>query len=142
MRNFFSVIIIFGILLVMGGYVYVQKQDVAQREEISKNLSSVRRNFASRARDAINQGDGEAYLRNIKAAIKSYEEELERTVYKTAPEARDVDGYVKKVEEEFENCLVTLQPCGWRRIQSRSVQSAGPFWKANGQGSKVKGHES
>ena len=86
----------------MGGYVYVQKQDVAQREEISKNLSSVRRNFASRARDAINQGDGEAYLRNIKAAIKSYEEELERTVYKTAPEARDVDGYVKKVEEEFE----------------------------------------
>ena len=102
MRNFFSVIIIFVILIVMGGYVYVQKQDAAQREEISKNLSSVRRNFASRARDALNQEDGESYLRNIKAALESYEGELDRTVYASAPEAKDIEGYVKKVEEEFE----------------------------------------
>nr|ADI21468.1 hypothetical protein [uncultured myxobacterium HF0070_11L13] len=102
MKNFFSVIIIFVILLVMGGYVYVQKQDVAQREEISKNLSKVRRNFASRARDAINQEDGAEYLRNIKAALKSYDEELDRTVYAKNPEARDIESYTKLVEEEFE----------------------------------------
>jgi len=102
MRNFFSIIVIFGILLVMGGYVYIQKQDTELREQISRDLSSVRRNFASRARDAANQEDGAAYLRNIKAALKSYEEELDRTVYAKSPESRNLEAYVEKVEEEFE----------------------------------------
>ena len=32
----------------------------------------------------------------------------------------------EEFEEDFEIRLDTLRPFGWRRIQSRSVQSAGP----------------
>ena len=102
MRNFFSIIVIFGVLLVGGGFVYLRHQGEQTRQKIAEDLSSVRRSFAHRARTAANEDDNEVYLRSIKAALSAYDDELKRTVYDKHPDARDLDAYKAKVEERFE----------------------------------------
>jgi hypothetical protein len=139
MRNFFSIIVIFAVLLVGGGYVYMQKQEEERRVKRIENLSSVRRAFASKARDAANQEDDEAYVRQIKAALTSLEDDLKRTVYKDEPEARDARAYEKKVDEKFKegeldearrksmlegyeivkDAYATLQSGNWRPILTK-----------------------
>ena len=102
MKNFFSIIVIFAILLVGGGFVYMRQQAEEQRVATLEQMSEVRRSFAHKARAAINNDDDEAYLREIKAAISSYKDELNRTVYRENPKAKDLERYVKTVEEKFE----------------------------------------
>lgn len=101
MRNFFSIIVIFAVLLIGGGYVYMQKRDEERRVKLAENLQSVRRTFAHKARVAANNDDDETYAREIKAALTSYEEELSRTVYNEEWAKRDPEAYKTKVEGQF-----------------------------------------
>ncbi len=102
MKNFFSIIVIFAILLVGGGFVYMKQQAEERRVRTIEQMSEVRRSFAHKARAAVNNDDDEAYLREIKAAISSYKDELDRTVYRENPDAKDIERYTKLLEEKFE----------------------------------------
>ena len=101
MKNFFSIIIIFAVLLVGGGVLYLKKQAEEQRVQLAEDLASVRRSFAHKARSAANEED-DRYVSAMKGALKSYEEDLKRTVYDEQPEARDPEKYKKMVDEKFE----------------------------------------
>lgn len=101
MQRFFSIIIIFGILLVGGGYLFMKKSDQEARVKISDDLASARRSFADKARSAVNEEDEKDYLRAIQASIKGYDEEVKKRVYGKKPEWRDPAAYEKDVEERF-----------------------------------------
>jgi hypothetical protein len=102
MKNFFSVIVIFAVLLVGGGYVYVKQSDESTRQKITEDLSNARRGFAAKARAAASQEDTDAYLRATRASLEAYKEELSKKVYKGHDDRRDPAAYKKHVEEKFE----------------------------------------
>ncbi len=101
MSRFFSIIIIFGILLVGGGWLWMRKADDEARMKIEETLASARRTFSDKARAAVREEDEQDYLRGIKAALADYESELKKNVYKDKPDWRDADAYVKQVETRF-----------------------------------------
>lgn len=102
MRNFFSIIIIFAILLVGGGWVYMRQQEERTRAKIAEDLASARRTFAHKARSASSEADDEAYARSIKAALKTYDEELSRKVFRDHKELRDPAKFKATVEKKLE----------------------------------------
>lgn len=101
MQRFFSVIIIFGILLVGGGFLWVRKSDEASRVKRQDDLAAARKTLADKARAAVREADNDAYQRSMRAAIASYDDELKKRVYGKKPEARDPAAYQKGVEEKF-----------------------------------------
>lgn len=109
MPRYFSVIVIFGILLVGGGYVMIQKSDEAARKRRADELESVRRAFAEKARAAAREDDDLAYLRDARAALRAYDEELKKKVYGSAPEARDPAEKLKLKEEKLKKKEITEQ---------------------------------
>jgi hypothetical protein len=102
MQRFFSVIIIFGILLVGGGFLWMKKSDEEARLKRGEDLSAARRTFADKARAAARDEDEASYMRSIRAAIQSYDEELKKRVFAKAPEMRDPSAYKKKVDDQFQ----------------------------------------
>lgn len=102
MRNFFSIIVIFAVLLVGGGFVYMRQAEEKTRVQVADDLANARRTFAQKARAAATQDDSDAYLRAMRASIESYKEELSKKVYKKNEELRDPEAYKKSVDEKFE----------------------------------------
>lgn len=100
MSRFFSIFIIFAILLGGGFYLYDQKATQDAEARIEEQLVDARRTFADKARSAITEEESEDYLRSIQAALKTYDDELNK-VYKEHPDWRDPAGYEKRVETEF-----------------------------------------
>jgi hypothetical protein len=101
MQRFFSVIIIFAILFVGGGYLFMKKSEEEAKVKLADDLASARRSFADRARSAALEQDDKDYARSIQASIKGYDEELKKRVYNKKPEWRDPAAYEKDVEERF-----------------------------------------
>jgi hypothetical protein len=106
MQRFFSVIVIFAILLVGGGYLWVRKSDEDARIKRADELAAARRTFADKARAAAREQDNDAYMRSMRAAIQSYDEELKKRVYAKAPEARDPAAFKKKIDDQFQKGLI------------------------------------
>lgn len=103
MRNFFSIIVIFAILLVGGGWVYMRQADQRAKEQAAKDLSDARRTLAQKARAAANEDDEDSYLRATRAAIDSYKDELSKRVFSgDKAKFRDPEGYKKTVDLKFE----------------------------------------
>ena len=100
MSRFFSIIIIFAILVVGGGYLWMQKSEQEAKARIADSLVDARRSFADKARAAADEDDDDDYLRSMKAALKSYDAEL-KSVYKDKPTWRDPEAFKKRVEAEF-----------------------------------------
>jgi hypothetical protein len=101
MRNFFSIIIVFGVLLVAGGWVWMRQQEERTRVKLAEDVASAKRTFAQKARSAASEAEDPAYLRSMKAALSSYKEELTKRVFKDHPEAHDPSHFKKSVEEKF-----------------------------------------
>lgn len=102
MRNFFSIIIIFAVLLVGGGWVYMRQADQKTKEKLADDLSSARRTFAQKARSAATENDTDAYLRSMRVALETYKEELKKHVYGGHEQLRDPEAYKKTVDQKFE----------------------------------------
>lgn len=102
MRNFFSIIIIFAVLLVGGGWVYMRQADQKAKEKLADDLSSARRSFAQKARAAATENDTDAYLRSMRVALETYKEELKKHVYSGHEKLRDPEAYKKTVDQKFE----------------------------------------
>jgi type II secretory pathway pseudopilin PulG len=102
MQRFFSVIIIFGILLVGGGFLWLKKSDEEAKVKRADDLAAARKTFADKARAAAREEDEAGYMRGIRTALQSYDEDLKKRVYSKAPEARDAAAYKKKVDEQFQ----------------------------------------
>ncbi len=103
MQRFFSMIIIFGILVVGGGYLYMQKSGEEAKQEVMDKRAEARRTFADKARAAAREDDNGDYVRAISASIKSYDEELKKRVYAKREELRDPAGYEKEVDKQFKD---------------------------------------
>ena len=106
MQRFFSMIIIFGILVVGGGYLYTQKSGEEAKQDVMDKRSEARRTFADKARAAAREEDNASYERGIQAAIKSYDEELKKRVYAKRDEMRDPAAYEKEVDRQFKEGLI------------------------------------
>ncbi len=114
MQRFFSIIIIFGILVAGGGYLYNRKANEEAQKQIAQSLADARRSFAEKARSGIAEDSGEDYVRQISASIRAYDEELKKSVYKKKPEWRDVEKKKKQIELDFkEKKLTEAQLKGW-----------------------------
>jgi hypothetical protein len=100
MSRFFSIIVIFAILVVGGGYLWMQKSEQDAKVRVGEKLVDARRNFSDKARAAITEDDDADYIRSIKAALKAYDAEL-KAVYKEKPQWRDPEAFQKRVEAEF-----------------------------------------
>lgn len=101
MRNFFSIIVIFAILLVGGGWVYTKQQREKAKVQVADELAEARKNFANKARSAANEVETSDYLRAIRAALTQYDEELKGRVYKKNKEYRNPEAYKQRVEAQF-----------------------------------------
>src|SRR5688500_4075403 len=106
MQRFFSMIIIFAILVVGGGYLYTQKSGEEAKQEIMDKRAEARRTFADKARAAAREEDNGTYERAIQAAIKSYDEELKKRVYAKRDEMRDPAAFEKEVDKQFKEGLI------------------------------------
>jgi hypothetical protein len=106
MQRFFSVIVIFAILLVGGGYLWSKKADEESRVKRNEELAAARRGFEDKARAAAREQDNDGYMRSMRAAIQSYDEELKKRVYSKSPESRDPAEFKKKVDEQFQKGLI------------------------------------
>lgn len=102
MKNFFSVIIIFAVLVAGGIFIWASRSAEQARIKVAEDLSDARRTFAQKARAAANQDDDDAYHRSMSAALESYKEELSKKVYRDHPDLRDIDAYKKTLDEKFE----------------------------------------
>lgn len=102
MQRFFSIIIIFAILLVGGAYLWNKKSNEDAKAKRKDALAAARRTFADKARAAAREDDNDAYHRSIRSALGAYEEELKKRVYAKDPDARDPALFKKRVEEQFE----------------------------------------
>jgi len=100
MGRFFSIFIIFAILIGGGVYLYGEKSRQEAEARITERLADARRNFADKARSTVSLDD-EEYLRSIKGALKAYDETLKKDVYKDKPEWRDPEAFEKRVEAQF-----------------------------------------
>jgi hypothetical protein len=101
MQRFFSIIIIFGILLVGGSWVWMKKSEESAKLKRADDLAAARRTLADKARSAAREEDNDAYEREIRAAIAAYNEELKKRVYAKAPEAFDPGRLKAEVDEKF-----------------------------------------
>lgn len=101
MQRFFSIIIIFAILVVGGSWVFIEKSEQEARAKREADLAAARRTFADKARSAARESDNDGYHRSIRAALGSYQEELKKRVYQKAPEELDVAAYKTDVERRF-----------------------------------------
>src|SRR5687768_5097997 len=101
MQRFFSVLVIFGILIIGGGYLWIQKSDESAKEKVEQTRANARRAFQEKARMAVRDTSNDGYLRSIQTAIRSYEEELVKQVYAKKPKLRDPTAYEKEVERSF-----------------------------------------
>lgn len=101
MQRFFSIIIIFAILIVGGSWVFIQKSDQADKAKREEGLQNARRSFMDKSRAAVREEDNDAYERSIKSAISSYTEELKKNVYAKKPEAFDPAEYKHQADELF-----------------------------------------
>jgi hypothetical protein len=106
MQRFFSMIIIFAILVVGGGYLYTQKSGEEAKQDIMDKRAEARRTFADKARSAAREEDNGSYERAIQASIKSYDEELKKRVYAKRDEMRDPGSYEKEVDKQFKEGLI------------------------------------
>lgn len=106
MQRFFSVIVIFAILVIGGGYLYTQKADEEARQQIIDDRAEARRTFADKARSAAREDDENGYVRTITAALRSYDDELKKKVYAKKPAWRDPSGYEKEVNKQFAEGLI------------------------------------
>jgi type II secretory pathway pseudopilin PulG len=100
MQRFFSIIIIFGVLLVGGSILWIKKSDETARAERVEQLAQARRTFADKARSAV-RSENDAYEREIRSGLTSYQEELKKRVYGRKPDAFDPGAYKKQVDEKF-----------------------------------------
>jgi hypothetical protein len=101
MQRFFSIIIIFAILIVGGSWVFIQKSDQADAAKRAEDLDSARRTFMDKARAAIREEDNDAYERSIRSAIAAYNEDLKKRVYAKKPQAFDPGEYKLTADELF-----------------------------------------
>ncbi len=106
MQRFFSIVIIFGILVVGGGWLWVQKSNEEARVRIEERLADARRSFADKARAAAKEEDDGAYVRGVHAALGAYESELKKSVYDEKPEWRNPEQYKADVEMNFKEGLI------------------------------------
>lgn len=103
MQRFFSIIIIFAILLVGGSWVFIQKSDQADQAKRAEDLAAARRTFLDKARAAVREENNDAYDRSMKAAIVSYKEDLTKRVYAKKPDAFDPGRYKVEADEQFKD---------------------------------------
>lgn len=134
MQRFFSIIVIFGILVVGGGYLYNKKSDEEARMRIEDTRSKARRTFADKARSAIREEDDSDYVRTIQTALRSYDEELKKRVYDKKPKWRDPAGYKKKIDAMFkEGKIKEIQHKnmteGYKIVRSAYDKIMGATWK-------------
>lgn len=106
MQRFFSMLIIFGILVVGGGYLYSQKAEEEAKQQIEEDRKAARRTFADKARAAVSEEETDVYLRGIQAALKAYDDELKKRVYADEPEWRDPAAYKAEVDRQFKEGLI------------------------------------
>lgn len=102
MKNFFSLFVIAAIVLGGGFYLYNEKAKQEAAAKIDERLKDARRAFAERARAAVAEEETEAYLKGIRAALKAYDEELKKEVYKDKPDWFDVEAKKKEMQALFE----------------------------------------
>lgn len=103
MGRWVTLIIIIAIVVFGGGYLWQQKTAIEDRENLDRALADARRSFADLARAATKEEDEESYRRQILAALKTYENELDKRVYAIRPEWRDVEAFKKQVDQQFED---------------------------------------
>jgi hypothetical protein len=106
MQRFFSIIIIFAILLVGGAWIFIQKSDQAAAAKRAEDLGAARRSFMDKARSAMREESAEAYERDIKSSIAAYNEELKKRVYAKKPEAFNPAAYKDLADEQFKEGLL------------------------------------
>lgn len=106
MQRFFSMLMIFGILVVGGGYLYTQKAEDEAKKQIEEDRKSARRTFADKARSAAGEEDTDTYLRGVQGAIRAYDDELKKRVYADEPEWRDPAAYQAEVDKQFKEGLI------------------------------------
>ena len=106
MQRFFSMIIIFGLLVVGGGYLYTQKAEEEAKQKLESDRKEARRTFADKARSAVQEEANDAYLRGVQGAIRAYDDELKKRVYDAKPEWRDPASYEKTVTQQFKEGLI------------------------------------
>ena len=102
MQRFFSIVIILGIVVIGGGYLWMKKADEEARLQIQERQSDARRSFAERARAAASQSDTDAYLKSMRSALTTYEEELKTRVYADKPKWHNPAAYKDEVLRRFE----------------------------------------
>ena len=69
MQRFFSVIVIFAILIVGGGFLWVRKSEEEAKVKRAEDLTAARRTFTDKARAAAREEDNDGYQRSIRTAI-------------------------------------------------------------------------
>lgn len=102
MKNFFSLFVIAAIIVGGGWYLYDQKKTQDDQAAIEKRLRDARRSFAERARGAVTEEETDDYLRQIRAALSAYEQELKNTVYADRPDWFDVEAKKNEMQALFE----------------------------------------
>lgn len=107
MQRFFSIFVIIAILVGGGAYLYNVRAIQEARVEVQARLSDARRSFSERARGAITEEDTEDYLSGVKAALRSYEEELKEVVYKDHREWFDVERMKKEMGLQLEEGAIS-----------------------------------
>lgn len=106
MQRFFSIIIIFAILLVGGAWIFMQKSDQAAAAKRTEDLGNARRSFMDKARSAVREENNDAYERDIKTAITGYNEELKKRVYAKDPAKFNPAAYKDLADEQFKEGLL------------------------------------
>ncbi|MCB9653864.1 MAG: hypothetical protein H6729_07010 [Deltaproteobacteria bacterium] len=98
MGRYFSVVVIAGVAVVLGGYLLMMKSEETAKLNVATERQAARRAFADRARMAAEENDSGTYLRAIQTALRSYDEDLKKRVYAKHPKWRDPGAYVKEID--------------------------------------------
>ena len=94
-------LIIVGIIVGGGGYLWQQYTDQEARAKLKVAMADARRNFASVARAAVKEQDDDEFRRQILKALDNYQDELKKGVFSERPEWRDPEFFKKEVERQF-----------------------------------------
>ena len=107
MQGIISVLMILALILGGGAYLYSQRADQIARQEVQANLHEAHAVFADKARAALVRENPEDYLAEMKAALRSYKQDLETVVYASRPDWFDVEAQKKLTNQSLDRGEVT-----------------------------------
>lgn len=102
MGRLITFLIIVGIIVGGGGYLWQQYTDQEARAKLEVDLKDARRSFADLARSAVDEEEDDEFRRRIRSALETYDGELKKGVYADRPEWRDLGLYENEVAVAFE----------------------------------------